>query len=399
MQRPPELSLIQPALNWLGQWGWQESAPLPSAAYVHIPFCRHRCGYCNFSLLANREDLYERFLSALEIELSELRQPRSVETVFLGGGTPSIMSSVPMDRLLRMLQRWLPTSERGEYSMEANPLDVTTEFCEQTKSLGVNRLSIGGQSFQPSKLNQLERDHSPEQLIASIELAMQHFSSVSLDLIFAAPNETLAGWQSDLKMAIELGVQHISTYGLTFEKGARFWGMRERHEIESIPEELELDLFKEAIHFLTGHGFEHYEISNFGKPGYACRHNQNYWQGKPWWAFGPSAARYVGGIRSVNHRGTLEYIRRVEQNRSPIAEFEPLTPEQRVREKFVFGMRQLVGVDWESLKSEADTPTALSIEAVIQRHLEAGWMVRDGKNVRLSRDGLFISDALWSEYL
>ncbi len=399
MQRPPELPLIHNERNWLGQWGWQENAPLPWAAYVHIPFCRQRCGYCNFSLLANREDLYYRFLNALEIELSELKQPRPVETIFLGGGTPSIMPSDSMARLMNMLQRWLPMSETGEYSMEANPLDVTEAFCRQIASLGVNRLSIGGQSFQPWKLKQLERDHSPEQLIGCIELAMQHFSFVSLDLIFAAPNETLADWQSDLKMAIELGVQHVSTYGLTYEKGARFWGMRERHEIESVPEELELDLYKEAIETLTSHGMEHYEISNFGKPGHQCRHNQNYWQGKPWWAFGPSAARYVGGIRSVNHRGTLEYIRRIEQDRSPVAEFEPLTPEQMIREKFVFGMRQLVGVDWEALKSEADIATVNSMDAVIQRHLEAGWMVRDGKNVCLSRDGLFISDALWSEYL
>ena len=399
MQRTHETMDIQPERNWLCQWGWQENEPLPTAAYVHIPFCRHRCGYCNFSLLANRADLYDRFLSALEIELSELLLPRPVETIFLGGGTPSILPSDSMARLLSMLQRWLPMSPNGEYSMEVNPLDVTYDFCRQIASLGVTRLSIGGQSFQPWKLKQLERDHSPEQLIASVELAMQHFSSVSIDLIFAAPNETLAGWQSDLKMAVGLGVQHISTYGLTYEKGARFWGMRERHEIESIPEELELDLYKEAIDSLTNNGLEHYEISNFGKPGHQCRHNQNYWQGKPWWAFGPSAARYVGGIRSVNHRGTLEYIRRVEQHRFPVDEFEPLSQEQMVREKFVFGMRQLAGVDWASLKSDTDTSTGASIEMAIQRHIVAGWMIRDGRIVRLTRDGLFISDALWSEYL
>jgi len=383
----------------LGEWGWNAACIQPTAAYVHIPFCRHRCGYCNFSLLANREDLYERFLNALEMELSDLKLPRPVETLFLGGGTPSILPREPMERLLRLLGHWLPMNSGGEWSMEANPLDVTETFCRHVRSLGVNRLSIGGQSFQAPKLTRLERDHSPEQLVESVRIAMQHFDTVSLDLIFAAPKETLDGWHHDLQQAVELGVQHVSTYGLTFEKGARFWGMRERNEIESVSEDLELELYKHAIDWLCQSDFEHYEISNFAKSGHACKHNQNYWLGKPWWAFGPSAARYLGGTRSVNHRGTLEYIRRVEGHRSAVDEFEPLTPEQMVRERFVFGMRQMVGVNWESMKLEVEPAIRQSIEISIDKHVAAGWMVREGVQVRLSREGLFISDALWSEYL
>jgi len=385
--------------NWLAEWGWDEHQILPSAAYVHIPFCRHRCGYCNFSLLANRADLYERFLSALEIELSELRTPRAVETIFLGGGTPSILPAAQLARLMKMLRTWLPLTSTGEWSMETNPLDVTHEFCQQIKSLGVNRLSVGGQSFQADKLKTLERDHTPSQLIESVKIARQYFESVSLDLIFAAPNETLEGWQSDLSTAIDLELQHISTYGLTFEKGARFWAMKQRNEISSVTEELELELYQAAIDSLTQKGYEHYEVSNFAKPGFACRHNQNYWQGKQWWAFGPSAARYIASNRSVNHRGTIEYIRRIEQNRSPIDEFEPLSNDQKTREQFVFGMRQLSGIDWQVLKKEADSSTIHAIEEAMERHVLAGWMIRDGQNVRLSREGLFISDSLWSEYL
>ena len=385
--------------NGLAEWGWIADGVQPTAAYVHIPFCRHRCGYCNFSLLADREDLYERFLSALEIELSELIVPRQVETIFLGGGTPSILPSEPMARMLRLLGEWLPLSPGGEWSMEANPLDITESFCAQVHSFGVNRLSIGGQSFQAAKLKRLERDHSPNQLVESVRIAMRHFDSVSLDLIFAAPDETLTGWDDDLCKLIELGVQHVSTYGLTFEKGARFWGMRERKEMESVSEELELELYQHAIEKLCGVGFEHYEISNFAKPGQRCRHNQSYWLGKPWWAFGPSAARYVGGCRSVNHRGTLEYIRRIERQRTAVDEFERLTPEQMIRERFVFGMRQLSGVNWEAMKSETESSIIQSIESAIEKHVAAGWMVREGGQVRLSRQGLMISDALWSEYL
>ena len=372
---------------------------MPQAAYVHVPFCRQRCGYCNFSLLANRGDLYTRFLNALEVELSALQMPRSVHTLFLGGGTPSLLPEIERDRLLSLLAYWLPMDETGEWSMEANPLDITEAFCQSVRDLGVNRISIGGQSFQSAKLRILERDHSPSQLRVAIEVALKHFSSVSLDLIFAAPGENLSEWELDLKLALQSGVQHLSTYGLTFEKGARFWGMRERSEIEAIPEDTELSMYQTAIETLTKHGFEHYEISNFAKPGHACRHNQHYWQGQSWWAFGPSAARYVGDTRSVNHRGTIEYMRRIEQLRSPVDELEVLSSEQKIRERFVFGMRQLSGVDWAMLRKEADPATARSIQSAIEQHLRAGWMASHGDHIRLTREGLFISDSLWSEYL
>ena len=380
-------------------WGWDEQAALPVSAYVHIPFCRHRCGYCNFSLLANRDDLFDRFLNALEVELSLLEMPRQVETLFLGGGTPSILPQDRMDRLLTLLNHWLPLSSQGEWTIEANPLDITDSFCEHISSRGINRISIGGQSFQPTKLIRLERDHSPEELIESVERSFKFFSSVSLDLIFGAPNEMFSGWQTDLQTAIELGVHHLSTYGLTFEKGSRVWGMRERHEIESVPEELELAMYEEAIDRLSGAGFEHYEISNFAKPSHRCRHNQSYWLGESWWAFGPSAARFVGGTRSVNHRGTLEYIRRIEQNRSTIHEIEKLSNAQRVREKFVFGMRQMEGVNWTAMRLEAEPSVATAIDAAIEKHIAGGWLMRDREWIRLTRAGLFVSDALWGDYL
>ena len=232
-----------------------------------------------------------------------------------------------------------------------------------------------------------------------MERSHKFFSSVSLDLIFGAPNETFSGWQTDLQTAIELGVHHLSTYGLTFEKGSRFWGMRERHEIESVPEELELAMYEEAIDRLSRAGFEHYEISNFAKPSHRCRHNQSYWLGESWWAVGPCAARCVGGTRSVNHRGTLEYIRRIEQNRSTIDEIEKLSNAQRVREKFVFGMRQMEGINWTAMRLEAEPSVATAIDAAIEKHIAGGWLMRDREWIRLTRAGLFVSDALWGDYL
>jgi oxygen-independent coproporphyrinogen-3 oxidase len=387
-------------LPLLQTWGWCESLPPPRSAYVHIPFCAHRCGYCNFSLLANRSDLFERYLAALEIELSSLVEPQIVETLFLGGGTPSILPLALTERLLNMLARWLPLQgDAIEWSIEANPIDVTPERLALWKSLGIDRVSLGGQSFDSRKLMALERDHTPEQLLAAIESAKRSMGSVSLDLIFAAPGETLEVWERDLAMAIASGVDHISTYGLTYEKGAKFWGRRERNQLSAISEDDELAMYTLAIETLSSSGMEHYEISNFARPGHPCRHNRTYWQGNPWWAFGPSAARYIGNVRSVNHRSTLTYLRRIEAGQSPVDEREILSESQKIRERFVFGMRQMAGIDWSELASQSDAQTRDSLAAKIAEHIEAGWMQREGDRVRLTRRGLFLSDSLWHHYL
>lgn len=387
-------------LNLLESWGWsdQSSSP-PIAAYIHIPFCRHRCGYCNFSLLANRDDLFERFLNGLAVELGELQKPRPIQTLFLGGGTPSILPPPLMQQLLKLLRHWLPLSQNGEWSIEANPLDIRTDLLRCWKEFGINRISIGGQSFDPAKLKRLERDHSPDELKRAIEAAQSVMDSVSLDLIFAAPDETPAIWHSDLVHAIQSGVNHVSTYGLTYEKGARFWGERERQIIKPVDEDTELEMYLDAIETLSSRGFEHYEISNFAKPDHTCRHNQAYWNGDSWWAFGPSAARYVGGVRSVNHRGTLEYLRRLETACSPVVEREVLTSDQQWRERFVFGMRQLRGVPWQSWQSHVPANVRESINQKIAEHIGHGWMHAIEDHVRLTRKGLVISDSLWPEYL
>ena len=383
-------------------WCWTPASPQPIAAYLHVPFCRHRCGYCNFSLLANRNDLFDRFLAAIEQELGWLESPRPVKTIFLGGGTPSILNRPQLKRFASAIRRWLPitpSSSGTEWSIESNPLDITEEFCRTCTEEGIDRISIGGQSFDATKLKSLERDHSPEQLRHAIELAQRYFKSVSIDLIFGAPGETLANWIADLEQAIALNLDHISTYGLTYEKGAKFWSMREKGVLESVAEEVELAMYVEGIERLTQAGFQHYEISNFSQPGKACLHNQAYWQGERWWAFGPSAARFVGNTRSVNHRGTLEYLKRVERKESPVSETEELDQEQRLRERFVFGMRQTQGVAWDTWKQQALQDIASDIDRVIQKHIASGWLERTDDRVRLTRSGLVISDALWNEYL
>jgi oxygen-independent coproporphyrinogen-3 oxidase len=373
--------------------------PSPIAAYLHVPFCYQRCGYCNFTLLAGRDDLHSRFVDAILTELSWLGQPQPVQTIFLGGGTPSILQLSLMQRLLDGITRWLPIHGVQEWSIEANPCDITLDNLKLWKSFGVNRVSIGGQSFQERKLKVLERDHTSEELHAALELAREVMPRVSLDLIFAAPGETLREWEQDLERCLECGIGHVSTYGLTFEKGARFYGELMRNKIAKVDEALELDMYNLAIDTLTSGGIEHYEISNFARAGEACRHNQAYWNSNRWWGFGPSAASYLGDMRCVNHRGTLQYLSRIESGLSAVEEFDRLSLDQQCRERFVFGMRQIQGVDWDQLQLEFPATTLQSIQASLTRHIEQGWIERAGRYVRLTRSGLVLSDGLWNEYL
>lgn len=371
----------------------------PRSAYVHVPFCAHRCGYCNFTLVAGRDDLIERYLPALARELAGLAQPREVDTLFLGGGTPSYLSAAQADRLLAEIARWLPLAPGHEYSLEANPNDVDAARLDVWRRYGVNRVSLGAQSFASAKLAVLEREHSARQIVAAVDLLKQADCQVSIDLIFGAPGETLAGWKQDLDAALQLHPEHVSTYGLTFERGTTFWSRRERGGLSSAPEDLEREMYETAIDTLTAAGYEHYEVSNFARPGSRCRHNEAYWAGSTYYAFGPGAARFVEGRRETNHRSVTTYLQRIERGESPVFEIDSLPPLERAREMLVIGLRRMAGVE----RAAFDRSTGVSIEEAagnaISRFVELGLLVDDRDRVRLTRAGLLVSDAMWGEVL
>ncbi|MDX1928148.1 MAG: radical SAM family heme chaperone HemW [Pirellulaceae bacterium] len=374
---------------------------MPRSAYIHIPFCKHRCGYCNFTLVAGRDDLAFDFLRALELEMDRTLADKSVEldSLFLGGGTPSHLSVPNLARLLEILKSRFLLAANAEFSCEVNPLDCTAEKLDLLKSAGVNRLSVGGQSFQPRKLHRLQRDHSGQQLRDALQRTMQEFSNVSLDLIFAVPGETIAEWRADLDQAITIAPQHISTYGLTVERGSAFYAQVRRGRISEVEEDLRLIMYESAIERLTKSGIKQYEVSSFAQPGYECRHNLAYWQGDPWWAFGPGAASFIDSVRAVNHRSTTTYIRRVLAGCSPVAETEKLTPEQVLRERLVFGLRRLVGVDLAELSRKWGAHCESLFQPKLNQYVERGWLIREGDCIRLSRKGLVISDSLWPALL
>jgi oxygen-independent coproporphyrinogen-3 oxidase len=349
--------------------------------------------------VAGRDDLFCDYLRAIELELALLGAPREVDTLYFGGGTPTYLNVDQFRKLAATVLHWHPLAAGHEWTVEANPADITGPMIDSLALLGVTRLSLGGQSFRQEKLRLLERDHLAADIGGSVALARKAGMQVSLDLIFGTPGETLEQWAADVETAIALELDHVSTYGLTFERGTTFWSRRERGDLEQVDESLEREMYALAIDRLIAAGFEHYEVSNFAQPGRRSRHNETYWSGAGYHAVGPGAARYVDGVRESNHRSTTQYLKLVLTGESPVAERECLSRAARARELLVFGLRRLEGVSRRNFLLTTDYEIDDLVAAPLRKFTSLGLLFDDGNVVRLTREGLFVSDVIWPEML
>jgi putative oxygen-independent coproporphyrinogen III oxidase len=371
----------------------------PRSAYIHIPFCAHHCGYCDFAVTAGQDHLIDLYLEALAAEMSALELPRPVRTLFLGGGTPSHLGERQLDRLFGELDRWLPRERRAEVSLEANPDSFDADKARQLAELGINRVSLGVQSFQPNLLRVLERQHEPAHVGPAVEAAKRFIGRLSIDLIFGVPGQTLEQWAEDLRQAIALEPEHISTYGLTFEKGTRLWKMQQRDEVRSIGEESELAMYQLAMETLENSGFEQYEISSFARPGGRCIHNQVYWANEAFYGFGVGAAAYANGTRTLNVRNTQDYIRRVLSGEPPVFQSETLSPEERARETLSVNLRRAEGVLRERFRAQTGFDADELAGVALAPHVAAGLLIDDGASIRLTRAGRCVADSIVTDVL
>ena len=371
----------------------------PRTAYVHVPFCRHRCGYCDFAVLAGRDDLADRFFVALARELGRLSSPLAVDTLYLGGGTPTHLGAPGLERLWRAFEGRIEPVAGAEVSIEANPADVTPELCATARNLGVTRVSLGAQSLSARTLAALDRDHSPDDVRRALDLLGAAGFDVNVDLMTAAPGQTLAEVEADLDAAVELRPDHLSVYSLTWERGTRFIGLLGRGVLDRCEENLERAMTEAAIDRLGAAGYEHYEVSNYALPGRRCRHNEVYWDCRPWEAFGPGAARFLASTRITNHRSPFTWMKRLLEGLDPAAEEERMTPVEAARERIVLGLRRRDGV----ARSDFRRVTGIDFDDLagpeVRGWVEAGLAVDDGDRVRLSREGLLVSDSLWAPIL
>jgi oxygen-independent coproporphyrinogen-3 oxidase len=392
---------------------WEE----PRAAYVHIPFCAHHCGYCDFAVIAGADHLMRDYLQALARELGHLDHPRPVQTLFVGGGTPTYLPTPLLEELLSHLKRWLPLAPEPEalggtadasqaaieFSVEATPESLDPDKLALLRAYGVTRLSIGVQSFRSESLQALERRHTSTQAEQVVAWAKDAGFVVSLDLIFAIPGTTLADWAADVERALALHPDHLSTYGLTYEKGTPLWKRWQRGQVHAVPEEVECEMYAYAIDRLTSAGFEHYEISNFARPGYRCRHNETYWANEAYYGFGAGAVRYIRGCREGNVRDTRQYIQRLRQGQSVTVYREQLPPWERACETLAMQLRRRQGVERLAFYEQTGVTVDELAGAAIRQLQDEGLLEEAGAALRLTRRGLFVADAvitqLWAAAL
>ncbi|HXY37737.1 MAG TPA: radical SAM family heme chaperone HemW [Planctomycetaceae bacterium] len=372
---------------------------LPRSAYIHVPFCAHRCGYCDFTLVAGRDDLIDAYLEALAIELTKLERPCEVDTLFFGGGTPTHLPAPELERLMTLARRWFPPAPGAEICVEANPAGLDDVKIAVLAQAGVNRVSLGVQSFDDAVLKLLERDHRGAEVPAVVERVRRRIPNIGLDLIFGVPGQSFGLWRDTLAQAIALRPTHVSTYGLTFEKGTAFQSRLNKGLLQRCDEEVERQMYALAMDELPRAGFEQYELSNFARPGFRSRHNEVYWAGRPFFGFGPGAARYAAGRRDLNHRSVTTWINRVLAGQSPIAESEELSAEGSARELVMLNLRRGEGIHLAQFREQTGFDFRQLAGEALPRHLRQGLLEECDGHIRLTREGRFLADTVFAEYV
>ena len=369
--------------------------------YVHIPFCGSRCVYCGF-YSTTALNMRQKYVDALcrEAELRGLKpvsEGQTVSTIYLGGGTPSQLSIPQLRQLLDALYIYNKVAPNAEVTIECNPDDVTDTLAEALSSMPINRVSMGAQTFDDARLHFLHRRHTANQVNEAVaRLRRVGIRNISIDLMYGFPGETLHDWETDINRALDLNVEHLSAYCLMFEEGAPLFNLLKNGELRNIcDEELERQMYEVLIDRLTATGFEHYEISNFAKPGFRSRHNSSYWNGTPYIGLGAAAHSYDGTTRSWNVSDLRQYIAGMEQDKRRF-EQETLDDDTRYNDTVTVALRTCEGLDLSSL-SEKHHHHCL---VCARRFIDAGLLqLSSDHHLKLTRQGLFVSDMVMSELM
>lgn len=369
--------------------------------YIHIPFCRKRCHYCDFYKTTDFGHKF-RLLKALKKELESRAHELisdEINTIYLGGGTPSVLQVQELQDLLNIIRENYTVADDAEITMEANPDDLKLPKLTALRQIGYNRLSMGVQSFSESDLKLMNRRHDVSQAFDSVKWAKQAgFSNISIDLIYGLPNQTLEEWENNVKKAVELDVQHISAYNLTYHEGTVFYDQLKKGHLKELPDELSVQQFEILRKILLEAGFEHYEISNFCKPGFYSRHNSSYWKNKKYLGIGPSAHSFDMTSRRWNVSSMSKYLDGMEQDKS-YSESEILSEQDRYNDYIITGMRTIWGVSEEYIQATFSVKFHRQFMKMKQAYFNSGHLIVADKNIALSPEGLFISDKIMSDFM
>lgn len=375
-----------------------------SGIYLHIPFCATRCHYCNFATGGYESDIARRYVAALieEIGRARFKDPlmRSVDTIYLGGGTPTTLSIDQLAAILDSCHKTFDVAMDAEITCEANPGSIDLDYLNDLRTAGINRLSFGVQSFDDGELQMIGRTHSSDEAREAVRMARQAgFQNVSIDLIAGLPEQTMATWRRNLDEAFSLEPDHISVYMLELYKDAPLLHRVERGELRAIDEELTVEMYFALKDKAEMRGFDHYEISNWALPGAESRHNLKYWTGAPYMAFGVSAAGYDGKSRWSNTRNIHEYLDKIECGQSAVVENTLLDDDDSQSESIFLKLRLKDGVDLSEhqLRFGVDVRSRYSEE--IDRLLDAGLIEFERDRMRISRKGLVLANEVFAEFI
>ncbi|MFO7263143.1 MAG: coproporphyrinogen III oxidase [Bacillaceae bacterium G1] len=374
------------------------------AVYVHIPFCTNKCYYCDFNSYVHHGQPVDDYLAALEQEMAmtvAAEPPGPIGSVFIGGGTPTVLSPEQLKRLLTAIRTHFPDWENDcEVTVEANPGTVDAAKLAALREGGVNRLSFGAQSFDAALLKRLGRIHRPEDTIASVEAARKAgFDNVSIDLMFGLPGQTLASFQETLRMALALDLPHYSVYSLILEENTPFYTWYQQGRLALPDEDEEVAMYELAIEEMEKAGYQQYEISNFSRPGWASRHNLTYWYNEEYYGIGAGAHGYVRDNRYENVRGIRDYIERVRRGERPIAAQHAVSRQEAMENFMILGLRLRQGVEWERFRRQFGLSIQEAFPGVLSRLTEQGLVEMDGRGLRLTRRGLLLGNDVFVAFL
>ncbi len=363
--------------------------------YVHIPFCRKACHYCNFHFstsLQFKNELLDALLK--EISLTPGKKEEEIETIYFGGGTPSMLDQGELDKVLGQLKKDFTVSPDAEITLEANPDDITPEKAKAWIDSGINRLSIGIQSFREVDLQWMNRSHSAQQARQAIQdIQSAGFDNYSIDLIFGTPGLDSDAWMANIQEAITLRIPHLSCYALTVEPKTALDKMIALHKKEAPDPDLQAEQYLMLMDLLEQAGYEHYEISSFSLPGMQSRHNRSYWQGKKYFGFGPSAHSFDGQSRKWNIAHNIEYIKSISENRIPF-QSESLSPVQQLNEYIMTTLRTAAGISLNDIRIKWGEEIALLLVNLADPFIRSGKMIMISNHLVLSREGKLFADGI-----
>lgn len=369
-----------------------------SGIYIHIPFCKQACFYCDFHFstsLKKKEDMISALVKEIEIRKDELNNT-IIETIYFGGGTPSVLSTEEIEIVIDAVYKNHKVVANPEVTLEANPDDLSEEKIIELSNSPINRLSIGIQSFFEKDLKLMNRAHNSKEAKKCLEIATTYFSNISVDLIYGIPDCTNQEWRENIQTALSFGVPHISSYALTVEPKTPLASFIKKGIIKNVDDDKAQEQFHILIDELENANFVHYETSNFGKEGFFSQNNSSYWLGKPYLGIGPSAHSFDGNQRSWNVSNNIKYIKSIVQNIVPL-ERETLSKTDRYNEYIMTGLRTIWGVSLERIKNDFGEKYSEYLESQSKKHIEQELLYLENQVLKTTKKGKFLSDGIASD--